>query len=81
VRMTIGWQATGPEHAAAHHARTSRPATGRRRGAGRLLRRVRHVRDGARELLLPSSHVQTALDRLRGNDVRYRFVLDLSDLD
>ncbi|MER6443438.1 NAD(P)-dependent alcohol dehydrogenase [Streptomyces sp. NPDC001185] len=31
--------------------------------------------------VLPSSHVDTALDRLRRNDVRYRFVLDMSDLD
>lgn len=32
------------------------------------------------ELLL-SSQVDTALDRLLRNDVRYRFVLDMSDLD
>lgn len=31
--------------------------------------------------LLPSAHVNEALDRLRRNDVRYRFVLDMSDLD
>ncbi|MFG1927421.1 NAD(P)-dependent alcohol dehydrogenase [Cryptosporangium sp. NPDC048952] len=31
--------------------------------------------------LLPSSQVNEAIDRLRRNDVRYRFVLDLSDLD
>ncbi|MEU1745239.1 NAD(P)-dependent alcohol dehydrogenase [Micromonospora arida] len=31
--------------------------------------------------VLPSAHVGTALDRLRRNDVRYRFVLDMSDLD
>lgn len=31
--------------------------------------------------VLPSSQVNTAFDRLRRNDVRYRFVLDLSDLD
>lgn len=31
--------------------------------------------------LLPSSQVNTALERLERNDVRYRFVLDLSDLD
>jgi uncharacterized zinc-type alcohol dehydrogenase-like protein len=31
--------------------------------------------------VLPSSRVAEALDRLRRNDVRYRFVLDLSDLD
>lgn len=31
--------------------------------------------------VLPSSQVETALDRLRRNDVRYRFVIDLSDLD
>ncbi|MEV8372784.1 NAD(P)-dependent alcohol dehydrogenase [Kribbella sp. NPDC056861] len=30
--------------------------------------------------VLPSSEVNTALDRLRRNDVRYRFALDLSDL-
>jgi uncharacterized zinc-type alcohol dehydrogenase-like protein len=30
--------------------------------------------------LLPSSRVQEALDRLDRGDVRYRFVLDLSDL-
>lgn len=31
--------------------------------------------------VLPSAQVETALERLRRNDVRYRFVLDLSDLD
>ncbi|ARQ68042.1 NAD(P)-dependent alcohol dehydrogenase [Streptomyces marincola] len=31
--------------------------------------------------VLPSARVNEALDRLRRNDVRYRFVLDLSDLD
>jgi hypothetical protein len=31
--------------------------------------------------VLPSSQVDTALDRLRRNDVRYRFVLDMSELD
>ena len=30
--------------------------------------------------VLPSSQVNTALDRLARNDVRYRFVLDMSDL-
>ncbi|QPZ38846.1 NAD(P)-dependent alcohol dehydrogenase [Paramicrobacterium chengjingii] len=30
--------------------------------------------------VLPSSQVNTALDRLARNDVRYRFVIDLSDL-
>lgn len=31
--------------------------------------------------LLPSARVNEALDRLRRNDVRHRFVLDMSDLD
>ena len=31
--------------------------------------------------VLPSAQVHAALDRLRRGDVRYRFVLDLSDLD
>ncbi|MCT9139192.1 NAD(P)-dependent alcohol dehydrogenase [Streptomyces violarus] len=31
--------------------------------------------------LLPSARVNEALDRLRRGDVRYRFVLDMSDLD
>ncbi|GGS41055.1 NAD(P)-dependent alcohol dehydrogenase [Streptomyces violaceus] len=31
--------------------------------------------------LLPSAQVNEALDRLRRGDVRYRFVLDMSDLD
>lgn len=31
--------------------------------------------------VLPSAQVDTALDRLGRNDVRYRFVLDMSDLD
>ena len=31
--------------------------------------------------VLPSARVNEALDRLERNDVRYRFVLDLSDLD
>ncbi len=30
--------------------------------------------------VLPSAHVTEALDRLERGDVRYRFVLDLSDL-
>lgn len=30
--------------------------------------------------LLPSAHVDEALERLQRNDVRYRFVLDMSDL-
>ncbi|MFI6349460.1 NAD(P)-dependent alcohol dehydrogenase [Streptomyces sp. NPDC050560] len=30
---------------------------------------------------LPSSEIETALDRLAAGDVRYRFVLDMSDLD
>lgn len=31
--------------------------------------------------VLPSSNVETALNRLAAGDVRYRFVLDMSDLD
>jgi uncharacterized zinc-type alcohol dehydrogenase-like protein len=31
--------------------------------------------------ILPSSQVETALDRLAAGDVHYRFVLDMSDLD
>lgn len=31
--------------------------------------------------ILPSAQVKTALDRLEANNVRYRFVLDLADLD
>ncbi|WP_235746578.1 hypothetical protein [Nocardia coffeae] len=31
--------------------------------------------------LLPSAQVNQALDRLARNDVRYRFVLDMSDLE
>ncbi|WP_279433694.1 NAD(P)-dependent alcohol dehydrogenase [Actinomadura sp. KC345] len=31
--------------------------------------------------ILPSARVHEALERLRRNDVRYRFVLDMSDLD
>src|SRR5690625_4099351 len=31
--------------------------------------------------VVPSAHVNEVLDRLERNDVRYRFVLDLSDLD
>ena len=31
--------------------------------------------------VVPSSQMHTALERLQGIDVRYRFVLDLSDLD
>jgi uncharacterized zinc-type alcohol dehydrogenase-like protein len=30
--------------------------------------------------VLPSSQVDVAFDRLERNDVRYRFVLDMSDL-
>ncbi|WP_431912797.1 hypothetical protein [Micromonospora carbonacea] len=31
--------------------------------------------------LLPSAQIQQAFDRLERGDVRYRFVLDLADLD
>lgn len=36
---------------------------------------------GAEVEVLPSAEVGTALARLEANDVRYRFVLDLADLD
>jgi alcohol dehydrogenase (NADP+) len=38
-------------------------------------------RIGADVEVLPSADVNVALDRLARNDVRYRFVLDMSDLD
>jgi alcohol dehydrogenase (NADP+) len=36
---------------------------------------------GADVEILPSADANVALDRLTRNDVRYRFVLDMSDLD
>jgi uncharacterized zinc-type alcohol dehydrogenase-like protein len=31
--------------------------------------------------VLPAAEVGTAIDRLRRNDVRYRFVLDMAGID
>jgi uncharacterized zinc-type alcohol dehydrogenase-like protein len=55
--------------------------TGGRKGTAELLAFCAERGITADIELLPSSRVQEALDRLGRGDVRYRFVLDLSDLD
>lgn len=55
--------------------------TGGRRGTAELLAFCAERGITADIELLPSARVREALDRLDRGDVRYRFVLDLSDLD
>ena len=55
--------------------------TGGRRGTAELLAFSGEHGITADVELLPSARVQEALERLADGDVRYRFVLDLSDLD
>jgi uncharacterized zinc-type alcohol dehydrogenase-like protein len=55
--------------------------TGGRRGTARLLEFCARHGITADVEVLPSADVQAALDRLGRGDVRYRFVLDLADLD
>ncbi|MGW1060187.1 NAD(P)-dependent alcohol dehydrogenase [Micromonospora rubida] len=59
----------------------SSAGSGGRRATAEMLRFCADNGIGADIEVLPSSQVDTALDRLRRNDVRYRFVLDMSDLD
>ncbi|HEY0932799.1 MAG TPA: NAD(P)-dependent alcohol dehydrogenase [Trebonia sp.] len=58
----------------------SSSGTGGRRGTAELLAFAAARGITADIELLPSARVQQALDRLDRGDVRYRFVLDLSDL-
>ena len=55
--------------------------TGGRRGTAEMLAFAAEHRITAEIELLPSTRVGEALTRLDHGDVRYRFVLDLSDLD
>jgi uncharacterized zinc-type alcohol dehydrogenase-like protein len=55
--------------------------TGGRRGTAEMLTFAGQHGIAADIELLPSAQVDEALDRLDRGDVRYRFVLDLSDLD
>jgi uncharacterized zinc-type alcohol dehydrogenase-like protein len=55
--------------------------TGGRKGTAEMLAFAAEHGISADIELLPSSRVQEALTRLDRSDVRYRFVLDLSDLD
>lgn len=55
--------------------------TGGRRGTADMLAFAAEHGITADIELLPSARVRDALDRLDRGDVRYRFVLDLSDLD
>ncbi len=55
--------------------------TGGRRGTAEMLAFAAEHGITADIELLPSAHVEEALTRLGQGDVRYRFVLDLSDLD
>ncbi|MFJ6169444.1 NAD(P)-dependent alcohol dehydrogenase [Micromonospora orduensis] len=59
----------------------SSAGSGGRRSTAEMLRFCADNNITADVEVLPSSQVETALDRLRRNDVRYRFVLDMSDLD
>jgi len=59
----------------------SSSGTGGSRHTGELLEFAARHRIGTDIEVLPSSAVGTALDRLAKGDVRYRFVLDLADLD
>jgi uncharacterized zinc-type alcohol dehydrogenase-like protein len=59
----------------------SSSGTGGRRGTAALLAFCADHGITADIELLPSARVQEALDRLDRGDVRYRFVLDLADLD
>ncbi|GAA4190731.1 NAD(P)-dependent alcohol dehydrogenase [Gryllotalpicola kribbensis] len=55
--------------------------TGGRRGTAEMLAFAAEHGITADIELVPSAEVATALDRLERGDVRYRFVLDLADLD
>ena len=59
----------------------SSSGTGGRRGTAEMLAFAAEHGIVADIELVPSAQVATALDRLERNDVRYRFVLDLADLD
>ncbi|MEU8183613.1 NAD(P)-dependent alcohol dehydrogenase [Micromonospora sp. NPDC049047] len=59
----------------------SSAGSGGRRSTAEMLRFCAEHSITADIEVLPSAQVGTALDRLRRNDVRYRFVLDMSDLD
>lgn len=59
----------------------SSSGTGGRRGTAEMLSFSAERGITADIELLPSAQVQQALTRLDRGDVRYRFVLDLSDLD
>ncbi|MFF5055061.1 NAD(P)-dependent alcohol dehydrogenase [Micromonospora sp. NPDC000663] len=59
----------------------SSAGSGGRRSTAEMLRFCADHGIAADIEVLPSAQVNTAIDRLRRNDVRYRFVLDLSDLD
>jgi len=55
--------------------------SGGRPTTAEMLRFCAHHDIAADIEVLPSAQVGSALDRLERNDVRYRFVLDMSDLD
>ncbi|MBG6065723.1 NAD(P)-dependent alcohol dehydrogenase [Micromonospora ureilytica] len=61
--------------------RLSSAGSGGRRSTAEMLQFCADNGIAADVEVLPSAQVETALDRLRRNDVRYRFVLDMSDLD
>ncbi|WP_104108289.1 NAD(P)-dependent alcohol dehydrogenase [Nocardioides sp. 616] len=61
--------------------RLSSAGSGGRRATAEMLQFCADNGVAADIEVLPSSQVNTALDRLRRNDVRYRFVLDMSDVD
>ena len=61
--------------------RLSSAGSGGRPGTAEMLQFCADHNIAADVEVLPSAQVGTALDRLRRNDVRYRFVLDLAGLD
>jgi uncharacterized zinc-type alcohol dehydrogenase-like protein len=59
----------------------SSSGTGGRRGTAEMLAFAGERGITADVEVLPSARIATAFDRLDRGDVRYRFVLDMSDLD
>lgn len=55
--------------------------SGGRRATAEMLRFCAEHGITADVEVLPSARIHTALDRLARDDVRHRFVLDMSDLD
>ncbi|KSU67113.1 hypothetical protein [Arthrobacter sp. NIO-1057] len=63
------------------HKKLSSAGSGGRRRTAELLEFCAEHQVVADVEVLPSTQVEEALERLARGDVRYRFVLDMSDLD